>query len=108
MANDPVANSPHLKRDVDRAIAILEDEGFEHDYYYGSPIKYTGSLMRKTNEDGVDTLVYLFRGCVNGTMSIVKGEQSHLMMAHEFNRAMRPTKLERLLDSIWGAKPKPV
>jgi hypothetical protein len=96
-ANDRVANSPYIKKDVDRAIEILLEEGFQR-----SDAKLGDETLERTLDNGVKETVILYRGYANGTMLFIRDgyEESRTMMAWEYNRKMRPNALERRIDSV--------
>ena len=96
-AADPVASSVHLRRDVDRAVSILLEEGFEQIDGLLASERY-----QKTADDGTTQTVTVMRGHMNGTMLFENGQGGEPVtkMAWDYNREMRPNAVQRFVKRL--------
>ena len=97
-AKDPVASSPHLKKDVEKAVQILQEEGY-------SPVSDNSGigadLYERTDDEGVRETVMVMHGFLNGTMVFTKGdEEPRNVMAWDYSREMRPNPVQRGLRAL--------
>lgn len=92
---DRVASSAHIRKDVNRAVQILEDEGYRR--YGESAMQMT---FTKAGADYAET-VFVFRGELNGTMIFNSSDgESRTIMAWDYVRQKRPNPVQKAVDKV--------
>lgn len=96
-AADPVASSDHIRRDVDLAVSILQEEGYQLD----DSVLVT-EIYKKSLDDGSTDTVTVMRGHMNGTMLFVNDQREEpvVKMAWDYNSEMRPGPIRRFAKKL--------